>query len=285
VEPESLVGEIFPFEVERGKRLKLEVSGPEESTRLVELNALVLVWERDSALLVILRDVTLRRTAELDLQQEQKWLALTLDSIAGAVIVVQPNREIERMNQAAVKLIGMSMKSARSQRLGDVLKLRHPKTGKLIKDPVSVFLSQGITPEMGISLEGDDGAKIVVSVEMRCILEGDPSQHGYVVVLNDVTSYKNAEKALFQAEQLRSISLLAGGIAHDLNNILTAVLGNVSMVRMGMDEGDVNAKKLLSAEKAGLQATSLTQQLLSFSKGGTPLLKATTIDQLVEDCA
>jgi two-component system cell cycle sensor histidine kinase/response regulator CckA len=285
VEPKSLVGEIFPFEVERGKRLKLEIPGPEESTRLVELNALDLVWERDSALLVILRDVTLRRTAELDLQQEKKWLALTLDSIAGAVIVVKPNREIERMNQAAVKLIGMSMESARSQRLGDVLKLRHPKTGKLIKDPVSVFLSQGITPEMGISLEGDDGAKILVSVEMRCILEGDPSQHGYVVVLNDVTSYKNAEKELFQAEKLRSISLLAGGIAHDLNNILTAVLGNVSMVRMGMDEGDVNAKKLLSAEKAGLQATSLTQQLLSFSKGGTPLLKATTIDQLVEDCA
>jgi two-component system cell cycle sensor histidine kinase/response regulator CckA len=285
VEPESLVGEIFPFKIERGKRPELEVPGPEESTRLVELNALDLVWERDSALLVILRDVTLRRTAELDLQQEKKWLALTLDSIAGAVIVVKPNSEIERMNQAAVKLIGMSMESARSQRLGDVLKLRHPKTGKLIKDPVSVFLSQGITPEMGISLEGDDGAKILVSVEMRCILEGDPSQHGYVVVLNDVTSYKNAEKELFQAEKLRSISLLAGGIAHDLNNILTAVLGNVSMVRMGMDEGDVNAKKLLSAEKAGLQATSLTQQLLSFSKGGTPLLKATTIDQLVEDCA
>jgi two-component system cell cycle sensor histidine kinase/response regulator CckA len=285
VEPESLVGEIFPFKIERGKRLELEVPGPEESTRLVELNALDLVWERDSALLVILRDVTLRRTAELDLQQEKKWLALTLDSIAGAVIVVKPNSEIERMNQAAVKLIGMSMESARSQRLGDVLKLRHPKTGKLIKDPVSVFLSQGITPEMGISLEGDDGAKILVSVEMRCILEGDPSQHGYVVVLNDVTSYKNAEKELFQAEKLRSISLLAGGIAHDLNNILTAVLGNISMVRMGMDEGDVNAKKLLSAEKAGLQATSLTQQLLSFSKGGTPLLKATTIDQLVEDCA
>ncbi|MFT5623186.1 MAG: two-component system cell cycle sensor histidine kinase/response regulator CckA [Bacteroidia bacterium] len=98
VEPETLVGEIFPFEVKRGKRLELEVPGPEESTRLVELNALDLVWERDSALLVILRDVTLRRTAEFDLQQEKKWLALTLDSIAGAVIAVKPNSEIERMN-------------------------------------------------------------------------------------------------------------------------------------------------------------------------------------------
>lgn len=284
-EPESLVGEIFPFEVERGKRLELEVPGPEESTRLVELNALDLVWESGSALLVILRDVTLHRSAELDLQQEKECLAVTLDSIADAVIAVKPNSEIERINQAAVKLIGMSLESSRSQRLGDVLKLRHPKTGKLITDPVSVFLSQEIAPEMGISLEGDDGAEIVVTVEMRCILEGDPSHHGYVFVLRDVTSHQNAEKELFQAEKLHSISLLAGGIAHDLNNILTAVLGNVSMVRMGMDEGDVSSKKLLLAEKAALQATSLTQQLLSFSKGGTPLLKATTIDQLVEDSA
>ncbi|MDG1241163.1 MAG: response regulator [Opitutae bacterium] len=282
---ESLRGEIFPFEIERGKRLELEIAGPDESTRLIELNALDLAWENDSVLLVILRDVTLHRSAELDLQQEMERLAVTLDSIADAVIAVKPNSEIERMNQAAVKLIGMSLESARSQRLGDVLKLRHPLTGKLITDPVSVFIAEEITPELGISLETDDGAEILVSVEMRCILEGDSSHHGCVFVLRDMTSHKNAEKELFRTEKLQSISLLAGGIAHDLNNILTAVVGNISMVRMEMDEADVSSKKLLLAEKAALQATSLTQQLLSFSKGGTPLLESTTIDQLVEDSA
>ena len=284
-QPESLVGEIFPFEVEREKRIELEVPGPEESTRLVELNAVDLVWESESALLVILRDVTLHRSAELDLQREKERLAVTLDSIADAVIAVNPNGEVERMNQAAVKMIGVTLASACGQRLGDVLKLRHPKTGKLITDPVGVFLSQQIAPEMGVSLAAGDGAEVLVTVEMRCILEGDPSQHGCVVVLRDVTSHKKAEEELFQTEKLHSISLLAGGIAHDFNNILTAVLGNISMVRMGMDEGDVGSKKLLLAEKAALQATSLTQQLLSFSKGGTPLLETTTIDQLVEDSA
>jgi two-component system, cell cycle sensor histidine kinase and response regulator CckA len=284
-EAESLLGEIFPFEVERGKRLELEIAGPDESTRLIELNAVDLVGKSDSGLLVILRDVTLHRTAELDLQQEKECLAVTLDSIADAVIAVKPNSEIERMNQAAVKLIGMSLKSARSQRLGDVLKLRHPHTGKLITDPVSVFISKEIAPELGISLETDDGAEILVTVEMRCHLEGDPSHHGCVFVLRDVTSHQSTEEELFQTEKLHSISLLAGGIAHDLNNILTAVLGNISMVRMEMDEADVSSKKLLLAEKAALQATSLTQQLLSFSKGGSPLLESTTIDQLVEDSA
>jgi len=282
-QPESLVGEIFPFEVERGKRIELEVPGPEESTRLVELNAVDLVWEREGALLVILRDVTLHRSAELDLQREKERLAVTLDSIADAVIAVNPNGEVERMNQAAMKMIGVTLASVCGQRVGEVLKLRHPKTGKLITDPVDVFLSQEIAPELGVSLAGRDGAEFLVTVEMRCILEGDPSQHGCVIVLRDVTSHKKAEEEIFQTEKLHSISLLAGGIAHDFNNILTAILGNISMVRMGMDEGDIGSKKLLLAEKAALQATSLTQQLLSFSKSGTPLLEATTIDQLVED--
>jgi two-component system cell cycle sensor histidine kinase/response regulator CckA len=54
---------------------------------------------------------------------------------------------------------------------------------------------------------------------------------------------------------------------------------------LGMDAGGAEAQKLLAAEKAALQATSLTQQLLTFSKGGVPQLQATSIDQLVEDCA
>lgn len=286
--PDSLVGETFPFEVERDARVELEIPGADDSTRLVELNAVDLVWEGESALLVILRDVTLRRGAELALRREKERLAVTLDSIADAVIAISSNGEVERMNQEASAMTGVSLEDARGRRLGEVLKLRHPKTGKIITDPESVFLSREcaeITPELGIPLLRGDGDELLVTAEMRCILDDDPGHHGCVVVLRDVTSQKKAEEELFQAEKLRSISLLAGGIAHDFNNILTAVLGNISMVRMGMDEGDAASQKLLSAEKAALQATSLTEQLLTLSKGGTPHLEATTIDQLVEDSA
>jgi PAS domain S-box-containing protein len=285
---DSLVGEIFPFGVQVGDRTELEIPGPDDSTRLVELNAVDLMWEGERALLVILRDVTDRRGAELALRREKERLSVTLDSIADAVIAVDSNGAVERMNQEASRLTGVSDENAVGRRLGDVLKLRHPKTGKPIEDPASVFLSAEcaeITPELGIPLLSEEGKEVLVTAEMRCILDDDQGHHGCVVVLRDVTAQKQAEEELFQAEKLHSISLLAGGIAHDFNNILTAVLGNISVVRMGMDEGDQRSEKLLSAEKAALQATSLTQQLLTFSKGGTPLLEATTIDQLVEDCA
>ncbi|MFQ3223831.1 MAG: two-component system cell cycle sensor histidine kinase/response regulator CckA [Lentimonas sp.] len=287
-DPESLVGEIFPFEVEGGTRIELEIPVADDSTRLVELNAVALVWEGENALLVILRDVTLRRRAELELRREKERLAVTLDSIADAVIAVNPAGEVERMNQEASALIGVSLDDALGRRLGEVLKLRHPKTGKLITDPIGVFLSSEraeIAPELGISLSKGDGVEMLVTAEIRLILDDHTMDHGCVVVLRDVTTQKRAEEELFQTEKLHSISLLAGGIAHDFNNILTAVLGNISMVRLGMSEGDPRSEKLLAAENAALQATSLTQQLLTFSKGGSPHLETTTIDQLVEDSA
>jgi len=285
---DSLVGETFPFEVECGACIELEIPAADDSTRIVELNAVDLMWEGESALLVILRDVTLRRRAVLALRREKERLAVTLDSIADAVIAVSSGGLVERMNQAASAMIGMSADEACGNRLGDVLTLRHPKTGNLITDPIGVFMSSErdeIAPEAGIPLLKGEGVEVLVAAEIRRIQEDNTMDHGWVVVLRDVTTQKQAEEDQLQTEKLHSMNLLAGGIAHDFNNILTAVLGNISMVRLGMRDGDPSAEKLLAAEKAALQATSLTQQLLTFSKGDTLHLEATTIDQLVNDCA
>ena len=100
-----------------------------------------------------------------------------------------------------------------------------------------------------------------------------------------ITKQKKAQDELFKSEKIESISLLAGGIAHDFNNMLTAILGNISMIRIDLDEGHQHSAKLVAAEKAALQARLLTQQLLAFSKGGVPSLEVTTVSEMVEECA
>ena len=99
------------------------------------------------------------------------------------------------------------------------------------------------------------------------------------------TGKHKAKDELFKSEKLDSISLLAGGIAHDLNNMLSAILGNISILRIELGEGNRQSAKLVAAEKATLQARLLTQQLLTFSKGGAPALVVTTIHEMVEECA
>ena len=103
-------------------------------------------------------------------------------------------------------------------------------------------------------------------------------------IVNSTGKHK-AEDELFESEKLESISLLAGGIAHDLNNMLSAILGNISILRIELGEGNQHSAKLVAVEKATLQARLLTQQLLTFSKGGAPALEVTTIAEMVEECA
>lgn len=287
-EPEKLIGEIFPFSVQAGDTTELEIPDPNDQTRIVELNAVDLVWEGQNALLVILRDITTRRRTELDLKGEKERLSVTLDSIAEAVISTDQNGRVERLNSEATQLTGLTQKDAEGRLLRSILKLKEPKTGEVVEDPSKFLLHPDyakLAATSGLSLEHTDGEIRQVTIETRCILDDEHNAHGCVTVLKDITDQKRAEDELFKAEKLNSIGLLAGGIAHDFNNMLAAILGNISMLRIELDEDDARSKKLIAAENAALQAKSLTQQLLTFSKGGAPVLQVTTISGVVEESA
>ncbi len=285
-DPKALVGEIFPFSVESGQQSELEIPGPRDTNRLVELHAVDLVWKGESSMLVVLRDITEYRAAQQALKLEKGHLDVIFDSIADAVIVSNANGLVERMNPEAARLIGVPNEAACGKPLNEVLKLKHPESGKVIENPSKVFLSvksEIPADEWDCPLLCEGGGETLVNVQMRRIEEFAPQ--GHVIVFRDITQHKEREDQLYRAEKMQSISQLAGGIAHDFNNMLTAILGNISVARMGLGESHPEAEKLVSAEKAALQARSLTQQLLTFSKGGEPITEATTIDQLVEDCA
>lgn len=102
-------------------------------------------------------------------------------------------------------------------------------------------------------------------------------------ILMDVTEMKKAEIELMKVQKLESIGVLAGGIAHDFNNILTAILGNISLARLIGKENPQVEERLAEAEKACLRAKDLTQQLLTFSKGGAPVKKATSLFHLLKE--
>jgi len=108
---------------------------------------------------------------------------------------------------------------------------------------------------------------------------------GIVGIGRNLRERKEMEEKLRQAQRLESLGILAGGIAHDLNNILTPILVNVSAARRYGRLEDELADLLTDAEKAGSRARNLTQQLLSFSKGGTPSIRAVLIADLLRDTA
>ncbi len=84
--------------------------------------------------------------------------------------------------------------------------------------------------------------------------------------VTDITARRRAEEEQLKVQRLESLGVLAGGIAHDFNNLLTAILGNLSLLQAGGDEEQV----LAETRKAVARARGLTEQLLTFSRGGAP---------------
>lgn len=93
----------------------------------------------------------------------------------------------------------------------------------------------------------------------------------------DITERKRAQDERLKASKIESIGLLAAGIAHDFNNILTAILGNVSLAKLLSETDSAVVEALGQAEQASVRARDLTQQLLTFSKGGAPIKKIASL--------
>ncbi|HZL45686.1 MAG TPA: ATP-binding protein [Opitutaceae bacterium] len=93
------------------------------------------------------------------------------------------------------------------------------------------------------------------------------------------------EAELQRASKLESLGLLAGGIAHDFNNLLTVVMGNLSLARLDRHMEPESASSLRDAEKAVVRARDLTQQLLTFAKGGVPIRAAVNLPEVVREVA
>jgi CheY-like chemotaxis protein len=88
---------------------------------------------------------------------------------------------------------------------------------------------------------------------------------------------------MLKMQKLESLGVLAGGIAHDFNNILTGIMGSLSFAHRFIDDTHKAYKPLETAERASARAAELAQQLLTFSKGGEPVKKVTSVLQLVEE--
>ena len=101
--------------------------------------------------------------------------------------------------------------------------------------------------------------------------------------VRDMTERKKLEDELLKSEKLESLGVLAGGLAHDFNNLLTAILGNIDLAALVGKMDEKTSEILKDAKNASLRARDLTQQLLTFSKGGAPVRKTTSIRRLVED--
>lgn len=105
----------------------------------------------------------------------------------------------------------------------------------------------------------------------------------FLAIVRNISDKKIREEESLRTHKLESLGIFAGGIAHDFNNILTAIVGNVSLARLRINDKDRVYRLLDEAEKAGMRARKLTDQLLAFARGGNPVKEVTGIEKVVRE--
>jgi len=123
--------------------------------------------------------------------------------------------------------------------------------------------------------------ELVKLVEERTRELSESNEH----LRREIADRERMEQELVKAQKLESLGVLAGGIAHDFNNLLTSTLGNISLALFDIDARHPAHPLLARAEHSTLRAQELTQQLLTFSRGGAPVKKTASIAELIRETA
>lgn len=231
------------------------------------------------------RTEELHRSAQA-LAHEKELLAVTLDSIGDGVITTNLAGRVMSMNKVAEELTGWRADAAAGQPLDAVFNLVD-ENNVSVESRVEPLLRGDVVHDVSrtVLLLARGGDRRFVAVVVAPIRERSGEIFGAVLVFRDVSGLRKLEDELFRAKNLESVGLLAGGIAHDFNNIMTGILGNVSVAKLNTKPEDPAYENLVEAEKGFARARDLTQQLLTFSRGGAPIRKMASIGELLHDTA
>ncbi len=230
------------------------------------------------------QEVQRRKTSEALLGIENEILDVTLGNIREGVIATDENGNVILMNKVAEELTGRRIAESRGKSYGKVVELIDETTRKIKQNPLEKVLETGALNELSnhTILKGRKKKERVVEHTAVPLLDENENVDGAVLVIRDVTEAKKFEEERLKANKLEAIGFLAGGIAHDFNNLLTAIWGNISLAKMLLGNSEI-VDILSNAESASKRAKNLTNQLLTFAKGGMPIKKAMTIPRFIEE--
>lgn len=246
-----------------------------------EINARVIMFRNKPGIQVWVKDITERKRSEQALKESEEKYRTIIENIEDVYYEVDLKGTFTFLNDAAQKTLGYSKEMVIGQNFRAFMTPSEAKKTRDMFDKVRETCEPVKAFELPF-LKRDRSLKTLeVSISLVRDAQGEPV--GFRGICRDTTERKRAQDELFKFAKLESIGVLAGGIAHDFNNILTAIQANISFARMFLDPSHKAYHRLLESEKAGERARGLTQQLLTFSRGGAPIKMATSVAEIVTD--
>jgi len=242
-------------------------------------------WNGKPRFQVLYQDVTERKRAEEALRSSEEKLRIMFKSVAEGIVVTDLEGNILEANEAAARQGGYNNKEELIE-LSSCQRLS-PKDLARAKEDTRRNLTEGYTGTREYTFLRKDGTEFLGEVNASFIRDASGNPVAVVSITRDITERKQVEEERVRADKLESVGTLAGGIAHDFNNLLTGILGNIELAKRYSEAGEMSraSATLSEAERASLRAKDLTQQLLTFAKGGAPIKKLASITELAKETA
>ncbi len=207
-------------------------------------------------------DLSPLKAAQAALKEREKHYGAVLQSIADGVCVIRGNSwEIEHVNPAFTEMLAYESHPRAGTNLLDFAEDRD-----FLHRQLSETLRLGKARVVETRLQTPEGA--VLDVELSLNPLSGQETCWMVVVCRDLRSRNMTLAENLRNQKLQSLAVMAQGLAHDFNNILAGVVGNLSLAKLDADPESRLYSRLIAAEKACVRAEQVTQRLLTFADGG-----------------
>ncbi len=249
----------------------------------LETKLLNTIWAGKSCIIYFLTDVTERKSAEEALRESEEEYRLLLNHApAGIYEIDLTNGQFLSVNDVMCEYTGYT----KNEFLG--LNFTGLLTQESLESQLERYekiLNGEAVPDIAeYEIIGKNQRRLWILVNSRIKFIND-SPVSVTVVAHDITSRKQLEQEVNKAQKLESLGVLAGGIGHDFNNLLSGIMGNISLAKIEAERGEDIMESLDEALRVTSKAGALTQQLMVFSKGGAPVKKAASIVEVLRESA
>ncbi|MDJ0817963.1 MAG: response regulator [Desulfobacterales bacterium] len=143
------------------------------------------------------------------------------------------------------------------------------------------LIREGFVRNKELLLKKKDGTPIICSVSAKAVSNGKGEVKHYDGVIEDITEHKQMEMQIQQSQKMRAIGLLAGGVAHDLNNILSGIVSYPELILLDLPEDSPLKEPIRTIQESGKKAAAIVQDLLTLARRGVSNFEVINLNDVI----
>ena len=228
----------------------------------------------------IARDITRQKEAEERLRRSEARYRSLIQGAAYGIYRTNDRGRLLQVNPALVAMLGYDSAEELLALEETTPLFQHPAIrDRLIEE----CRRSGQIDGVEVTWKRKDGTRLAVRLSARAVWSESDGADEFQVIAEDVSERQRLEDQLRQAQKIEAVGQLAGGIAHNFNNLLTAILGYTELLLARSGTNDADRADLEEIRKAGEKAAALTGQLLAFSRKQAQMPEAIDLNCTVTD--